>query len=126
MNMDKLIILPVILPLIAGLLFILLRSYIKIQRSFSLVTLGALIIISIMMMLHIQTNGILTMQLGNWQAPFGIGLVADMFSVLLVLTTSIIAFCCVMFAFKTIGKEREEFYFYPLFLFLITGVNGSF
>lgn len=124
--MDKLIILPVILPLIAGLLFILLRSYIKIQRSFSLVTLGALIIISIMMMLHIQTNGILTMQLGNWQAPFGIGLVADMFSVLLVLTTSIIAFCCVMFAFKTIGKEREEFYFYPLFLFLITGVNGSF
>lgn len=124
--MDKLIILPVILPLIAGLLFILLRSYIKLQRSFSLVTLGALIIISIMMMLHIQTNGILTMQLGNWQAPFGIGLVADMFSVLLVLTTSIIAFCCVMFAFKTIGREREEYYFYPLFLFLITGVNGSF
>ena len=124
--MDKLIILPVILPLIAGLIFILLHSYIKLQRSLSLITLGAITVISILMMLDIQANGIQTMQLGNWQAPFGIGLVADMFSALLILTTNIIAFCCMLFAFKTIGKEREEYYFYPLFLFLITGVNGSF
>ena len=66
------------------------------------------------------------MQLGGWQAPYGIGLVADMFSALLLVTTSLVALCCLLYAFNTIGKEREAFYFYPLFLFLIAGVNGSF
>lgn len=124
--MDKIIILPVILPLIAGLVFILLRSYIKLQRVLSVITLFAVMITSMLMMLHIHQHGILTMQLGNWQAPFGIGIVADMFSTLLIITTSIVGICCVLFAFKTIEKEREEHYFYALFLFLISGVIGSF
>src|SRR5690606_22141237 len=45
---------------------------------------------------------------------------------ILVMVTSIVALCCLLYAFNSIGKERELFYFYPLFLFLITGVNGSF
>ena len=53
-------------------------------------------------------------------------MVADMFSALLLLTTSLVSLCCLLFAFRSIGKEREAYYFYPLFLFLITGVNGSF
>ncbi|WP_096273284.1 Na+/H+ antiporter subunit D [Paucisalibacillus globulus] len=124
--MNNLLIWPVILPLIAGLLFILLRNHIRLQRVISVVVLGVVAGISIAIMNQISVNGIQTLQLGGWQAPFGIGLVADMFSMLLVLTTSIIAFCCVIFSFRTIGKERERHYFYSLFLFLITGVNGSF
>src|SRR5690606_12712030 len=126
MNMNNLLIWPVILPLIAGLLFILLRNHIRLQRVISVVVLGVVAGITIAIMNQISVNGIQTLQLGGWQAPFGIGLVADMFSMLLVLTTSIIAFCCVIFSFRTIGKERERHYFYSLFLFLITGVNGSF
>ena len=53
-------------------------------------------------------------------------MVADMFSALLVLTSSLVALCCLIYAFRSIGKDRESYYFYPLFLFLITGVNGSF
>ena len=53
-------------------------------------------------------------------------MVADMFAIILILATSVAALCCLLYAFHTIGKEREEYYFYPLFLFLITGVNGSF
>ena len=124
--MNNLLIWPVILPLIAGLLFILLRNHIRLQRVISVVVLGVVAGITIAIMNQISVNGIQTLQLGGWQAPFGIGLVADMFSMLLVLTTSIIAFCCVIFSFRTIGKERERHYFYSLFLFLITGVNGSF
>ena len=75
---------------------------------------------------QIRSEGIQTLQLGGWQAPFGISMVADMFAALLILTSSIVAFACLFFAFNSIGKERESFYFYPMFLFLITGVNGSF
>ncbi|WP_026909056.1 Na+/H+ antiporter subunit D [Paucisalibacillus globulus] len=124
--MNNLLIWPVILPLIAGLLFILVPKNIRLQRTLSVVVLAVIAGISITIMNQISTNGIQTLQLGGWQAPYGIGLVADMLSMLLVLTTSIVAFCCVIFSFRTIGKEREKYYYYPLFLFLITGVNGSF
>ncbi|WP_042149868.1 Na+/H+ antiporter subunit D [Paucisalibacillus sp. EB02] len=124
--MNNLLIWPVILPLIAGLLFILLRNHIRLQRVISVVVLAMVAGITIAIMNQISVSGIQTLQLGGWQAPFGIGLVADMFSMLLVLTTSIVAFCCVIFSFRTIGKDRERHYFYSLFLFLITGVNGSF
>jgi multicomponent Na+:H+ antiporter subunit D len=124
--MNNLLIWPVILPLIAGLFFILFRKQLWMQRIVSMVVLVIIASLSIFLMNQIRANGIQTMQLGNWQAPFGIGLVADMFSVLLVLTTSIVAFCCLIFSFKTIGSERETYYFYSFFLLLITGINGSF
>lgn len=124
--MNNLLIWPIILPLMVGLIFILFRHNILFQRILSTVTLAAVAGISIILLNQIQDDGIQTLQLGGWQAPFGIGLVADSFSVLLVLTTSLVAFCCLVFSFKTIGKNRENHYFNALFLFLITGVNGSF
>jgi multicomponent Na+:H+ antiporter subunit D len=59
-------------------------------------------------------------------APFGITLVADMLAVLLVLVTAIVTFCCLFYAFSSIGPERERHYFYSFCLFLIAGVNGAF
>ncbi|WP_062105413.1 Na+/H+ antiporter subunit D [Bacillus niameyensis] len=124
--MNNLLIWPVILPLIAGLIFILLRHHIRLQRALSIIVLTIVAGISVIIIAKINKQGIQTLQLGGWQAPYGIGLVADMLSVLLILTTSIVSICCLLFAFKTIGQKREDHYFYPLFLFLITGVNGSF
>jgi len=124
--MNNLLIWPVILPLITGLIFILLRYKIRLQRALSIAVMALSAGISVVIINQIARDGIQTLQLGGWQAPYGIGLVADMFSALLVLTTSLIAICCLLFSFSTIGRQREEHYFYALFLFLITGVNGSF
>ena len=86
----------------------------------------AIFIVALFLINQIKIKGIQTLQLGGWEAPFGISMVADMFSSILILVTSIVAFCCLLYAFPSIGKEREAYYFYPLFLFLIAGVNGSF
>ena len=64
--------------------------------------------------------------MSSWEAPFGITLVSDMLSALLVFTTSIIAFVCLIYSFKSIGPEREKYYYYPVFNFLLVGVNGAF
>ena len=71
-------------------------------------------------------EGIIVLEAGNWPAPFGIVLVGDLLATLMVLLTSIIATACLFFAFKTISPEREKYYFYPFYFFLLTGVNGSF
>src|SRR5699024_4821270 len=63
---------------------------------------------------------------GGWKPPFGILFVADSFSLLLVITSTIITIVTLIHAFTSIGKWREQMYFYPLVLFLLTGVNGSF
>lgn len=124
--MNNLLILPVIIPLITGMVLILLQRNIKLQRVLSLVALVASGGIAVILMNQIRSGGIQTLQLGGWEAPYGISFVGDMFSALLLLATSIVAACCLIYAFSTIGHKQEKLYFYPLFLFLITGVNGSF
>ncbi|MBP2241009.1 multicomponent Na+:H+ antiporter subunit D [Cytobacillus eiseniae] len=124
--MNNLVILPIIIPLIAGLIMILIRKKILVQRIIGIFTIIVMGMVSISLMNQIKENGIQSLQAGGWEAPFGISIVADMFSAILLLTTSIVALFCFIYSFSTIGREREAHYFYPLFLFLITGVNGSF
>lgn len=124
--MNNLVILPVIMPVIAGMLMVIFKKHLWLHRLLSLVVTVAIGIVSVFLMEQIRADGIQTLQLGGWAAPFGISLVADMFAILLVFTTAVVTFCCVLYAFSSIGKERERNYFYPLCLFLIAGVNGSF
>lgn len=124
--MSNLVILPVIIPIIAGLLLVMMRKYIRLQRMLSIASMGAVALVTFYLMNTIKVKGIQSLQLGGWEAPFGVSMVMDMFSALLIFVTSIVALCCLLYAFHSIGKERESFYFYPFFLFLIAGVNGSF
>jgi multicomponent Na+:H+ antiporter subunit D len=124
--MNNLIILPIIIPIIVGMIMVIFRKNIKLQRLLSVLSTIAISISTLLLITQIHTNGIQTLHLGGWKAPFGVTMVADMFSSLLILVTSIVSLCCLLFAFHSIGKEREANYFYPLILFLITGVNGSF
>jgi len=124
--MNNLVIMPIIIPVIVGMVMVIFRKNLMMQRFLCVISLVAISIISIMLINQVQTNGIQTLQLGSWEAPFGVSMVVDMLSSILILVTSLVSICCVLYAFHSIGKEREEFYFYPLILFLITGVNGSF
>ncbi len=124
--MNNLVVMPVLIPLFVGMILILFRKNILLQRVLSSLTFLATGLVSWLLMNQIKSEGVQTLALGGWQAPYGIVMAADMFSALLLLSTSFVALCCLLYAFRTIGRERELFYFYPLFLFLITGVNGSF
>lgn len=124
--MNNLLIAPIIIPLLTGMVLIIFQKNIMLQRILSLVALLATIVISILLMNQIRDGGIQTLQLGGWEAPYGISLVGDMFSALLLLAASIVSVGCLIYAFSSIGRRQEKLYFYPLFLFLITGVNGSF
>jgi multicomponent Na+:H+ antiporter subunit D len=124
--MNNLIILPIIIPIIAGLLMVIFRKSIKFQRILSILAIVSTGAVAVILINQISKDGIQILHLGGWKAPFGVSMVADMFATILILVTSIVAVCCLLFAFQSIGEKREAYYFYPLFLFLITGVNGSF
>lgn len=124
--MNNLIVLPIIMPVIAGMLMVIFRKHLTFQRLLSLAVTVAIGLVAVYLIGQVKADGIQTLHLGGWVAPFGISLVADMFAILLVLVTAIVTFCCLIYAFSSIGQERENHYFYPLCSFLIAGVNGSF
>lgn len=124
--MNNLIVLPIVIPLFIGMLLIVFKERIHFQRLASLLALLGMIITAGYLIYQIDSSGIQTLQMGSWPAPYGITLAADMFSALLLLTGNVVALLCLIFAFRSIHPKIEENYFYPLFLFLITGVNGSF
>lgn len=124
--MNNLVILPIIIPLIASLILIIFPRQLPLHKGLSLLAVTSIGATAVILIKQISIKGIQTLQLGNWPAPYGISLVADMFAALLVVTTSIVVFCSLLYAFNTIGLAREKNYFYPLVLLLLTGINGSF
>ncbi|HHU16921.1 MAG TPA: Na+/H+ antiporter subunit D [Clostridiales bacterium] len=123
---NNLIILPIIIPIISGIVMIFFRNYIKVHRFISILATVLIGLIAILLLEQIRATGIQILYLGGWEAPFGITLVADMLSALLVLVTAVVTFCCLWYAFFSIDEQREKHYFYPLTSFLTAGVNGSF
>ena len=81
---------PVILPaMLAPFIVLAARYHIGIQRVFSLVGVIAMIAIAAGLSWQASDGTILIYQLGDWAAPFGIILVGDMLSTLMVLLTGV-------------------------------------
>ncbi|MBM7714011.1 Na+/H+ antiporter subunit D [Siminovitchia sp. FSL H7-0308] len=124
--MSNLLILPIIIPLLTAVFLIFFKKYILVQRWISVISVTATLVTSIILVEKVKNDGIQTLDVGSWPAPFGITLVSDMLSALLVTATSLIALCCIIYSFRSIGEGRERNYYYPVVQFLIVGVNGAF
>ena len=124
--MNNIVIFPIIIPFIVGALLILFSKNHKLQRIVSGIASIVLLGLTVYLAILVYPNNTLVFEAGNWPAPFGIVFVADLLATLMLLLTSIISAACLFFAFKTISPQREKFYFYPFYFFLLTGVNGSF
>ncbi|MDF2854990.1 MAG: monovalent cation/H+ antiporter subunit [Neobacillus sp.] len=124
--MNNLIIMPVLWPLLTGIILIFFVKKIKLQRVIAFLSSLVGITIASLLVYHVHQEGVLTLALGSWKAPFGIIIVADMLAALLVLTTTIIGSAILVYSFNTIGKDREQFYYYSVFQFLLVGVSGAF
>lgn len=75
---------------------------------------------------RVQESGILTLNAANWDSPFGIVFVADTLSVTLVLLTSIACFAVSIFSSVGLSRQRMLYGYFPIFHFLIMGLNGAF
>src|SRR5690606_23084393 len=85
-----------------------------------------ILIVSVLLFVEVWNNGILTMQSGNWPAPFGITFVADVFSTTMVLFSSISALAVCLYSFKGVNKSRMKYGYFPITHFLFMGLNGAF
>ncbi len=120
------IIAPVVLPaLLAPFIVLAARYHIGIQRALSV--FGALVLIVITGGLAWQVSGgeILFYQLSDWAAPFGIVLVGDRLSTMMVLLTALLAFFVLLYAIGS-GWDARGWHFHALFQFQLMGIMGAF
>ncbi len=124
--MQHLPILPILLPMLAGVLMLLppLSNSITRHRIFAVSVTVILVITSVLLLLTSHQQGTQMYILGGWQPPFGIALVADRLSTMMVLLTSVLGLGAQLYACA--GDDNDGMYFHPLFMFQIMGVNGAF
>lgn len=124
--MNNIIVLPLVIPILTGILLVFLHRHVKTQRWISIIATILNIVISFIILQKIHVEGILKLDFGGWAAPYGITFVADSFAVLLVLTANFVTALCLIYAMFSIGEKREKLFFYPFVHLLVAGVNGSF
>ena len=81
--MNNLVILPIIIPFIIGAVLIILAKHQRLQRMISGITV-LVYALSIYLAIVVYQDGIIVLEAGNWPAPFGIVLVADLLATLMV------------------------------------------
>ncbi len=121
-----LIVLPIISPFFFGVLMMLFWKNYSAHRIINLLSSVISVIISVLLIIQVIEQEIITLQLGGWEAPFGIVLVADLFSSIMVVITAVIGLATALFSMATMDAERERFGYYPLLQILLMGINGAF
>lgn len=120
------LILPLLIPLLTAIVTLLARKWRQAQRWFS--ALGALGLLSAALALlsSVWGDGIQAAQIGGWPAPFGITLVADLFSAIMVFLAGLMGMAVAIYSLASIDSPRERYGYYPLLHFLLMGVCGAF
>lgn len=117
---------PIVLPaLLAPFIVLAARYHIGIQRAFSVAGVLALTVIAAGLAWSASDGAVQIYRLGDWAAPFGIVLVGDRLSTLMVLLTAVLALCVLLYAIGSGWDERGR-HFHALFQFQLMGIMGAF
>lgn len=127
--MPHLIIAPILLPMLTAALMLLMgekRRSAKAVLNVLASALGLAIAVALLLWVDAQAT---PLALGvylpsNWPVPFGIVLVADRLSALMLVLAGVTGLACVLFAVAR--WHRAGVHFHPLFQLQLMGLNGAF
>jgi len=123
--MNHWIILPLLLPaLVAPLIALAVRHDIVLARTFSVASALLMLLLGAILMGIASDGQVHTYELGNWVPPFGIVLVLDRLSALMLVLTAVLGLFVLLYAIN--GWDRRGQHFHPLFQFQLMGINGAF
>ncbi len=123
---DVLLVLPLLIPLATAAVSLLAWRWTALQRALAVVGAAALLGAGLALLAFILREGVCATQAGAWPAPFGITLVADLFSAIMVVLAGVVGLAVVVFSLASMDKGREAFGYYPLVHALLLGVCGAF
>ena len=128
--MTQIVVLPVLLPLLgAGLCLVFGRSA-RAQRLISVVVLTTVVVTATTLLVRADRYGPQSVQIGGWGPDIGISLIADRLSALMLLVSTFVTLCVLLYSFGQgiveYGRETPLSVFHPTFLVLSAGVSNAF
>ncbi|TWU45022.1 Na(+)/H(+) antiporter subunit D [Novipirellula aureliae] len=124
--MNLLLIFPIVIPLATMAILLLAWKSLRIQRVLGVAGSLLSLVAATTLLIAVREHGILVLNVGDWPAPFGITLVADLLSSIMVMLASVMGVAVSIYAFRMIDDARADFGFYPVFHLLLMGVCGAF
>ncbi len=123
--MNHLIIAPLLLPLVMGAVIVIgVNRSLAWQRTLGLLSSLAITLMTAVLLYQATTGPIQMYVLGDWSPPFGIILVLDRLSAMMIFITSVLALLCLLYAVR--GTDEQGKNFHALFQFQLLGINGAF
>ena len=125
-----LVVVPIILPLVAAALTLFFDERQRnVRAAISFGATSIVLIVAVVLLFEASDAGqrqgaATTYAIGDWVAPFGIVLVADRLSAMLLALTSFLGLATLLFSLARWDRAGPRFH--ALFLLLLMGVNGAF
>ncbi|WP_228243325.1 monovalent cation/H+ antiporter subunit D [Porphyrobacter sp. GA68] len=124
--MNHWLVAPVMLPpVVAALLLFGMHRSLRLGRAVALGSCLSLLVIAVSLLVEADGGIIQTYQMGDWAAPFGIVLVLDRLSALMLVLTAALATLVLVHVIAT-DLDRQGWHFHPMFQFQLLGLNGAF
>ncbi len=124
--MSDIVIAPFLVMLATAVLTLLTRRWKRLQTGISLAGSTLYIAAVIFLLKRVFPANILTYQLSNWPAPYGITFVADALSGFMLLTTASLILPVLVFSLAYMDDYSHRVSFQPLYHFMILGITGAF
>jgi len=123
---EALVIAPLLVPLVSLVLCLALANSRRVTECISIAAAVLMLAAATGLLAVIDKQGILTLRAGGWAPPYGIVLVADTLSALMLWISAFTALAVLIYGVCREGGERRPGHLYVLIHGLMLGVNGSF
>lgn len=122
--------LAVILPLLGAALAFAFRRRRQMQRTLTVTALSLTLLLEIWLLAGAYENGAQAVLIANWAPPFGISLVVDEFSALMLVVSSSVSLAVLLFSTGQGDTDSDQegpmSIFHPTYLILVAGVSNAF
>ncbi|MEU6998120.1 Na+/H+ antiporter subunit D [Nonomuraea sp. NPDC046570] len=129
--MQSLVAVPVILPLLAAGMKLAIGGRLRrLQSMISVLTLAGVLAVSLVLLVAADGGGPVVANVGGWPATFGICLVADRLSTLMLVVSSAVTLCVMVYSIASAYADQEHdaplAIFHPAYLIMVAGVSDAF
>ncbi len=124
--MNGLLAAPIIIPFVVAAVALLGRRRLHFQSASAILGAAVHLAVGGMLLYRVHHHGIAVLNVGGWPAPFGIALVADHLSALMVLITGVVYGSVAVYSRAEITADCLQRGYYPLLHILVGGISGAF
>lgn len=121
-----LVTLPILVPLLASAACLVLWGRVALQKIFAVATALAMVVVAVLLLRRVLTEGIQVAAMGGWAAPYGITLVADPLGAVMVLLTAICGLAIAVFSIGGTNRARWAHGHAALMLAMLGAISGAF